>query len=107
LHNKPNITTTLIQVVFNVIAFFNTEKFTTENDAGMWHYILQPLLSSWTSDLRRNLLSVWQTRSKTYFDVVLLLYGSWISRLKADMQFSLALALMPDKPITYLQILQY
>jgi len=49
LHNKPKVITTLIQVVFNVTAFFNTEKFTTENDEGMWHYILQLPLSSWTS----------------------------------------------------------
>jgi hypothetical protein len=40
---------TLIKVVFNVTAFFNTEKFAAENDEGMWHYILQPSLSSWTS----------------------------------------------------------
>jgi len=33
---------------------------------------------------------------------------TWISRLKDDMQFSLALALLPDKPITtHLKILQY
>jgi hypothetical protein len=46
LHNKPKITTTLIQVAFNVTAFSSNEKFTTENDEGMWHYILQHSFSS-------------------------------------------------------------
>ena len=41
----------------------------------MWHYILQPFLSSWTSDLARNLFRGWQARSKIHFDVVLLSYG--------------------------------
>jgi hypothetical protein len=40
--------------------------------------------------------------------VLQMVLNTWISRLKDDMDFSLALALLPDKLITpHLKILQY
>jgi len=81
----------------------------------MWQYILQLSLSRWTSacgatcfesdrPVLRYILMLYSL-CMTVFQVVLTI---WISRLKDDMQFSLALALLPDKPITpHLKILQY
>ena len=104
----------LIQVVFKVTVVFSTEKFTTENDEGMWHYIVQPSLSSWTStcgatcfESDRPVLRYILMLSSLCMAVFQMVFITWISRLKDDIQCSFALALLPDKPITpHLKILQ-